>query len=203
MPIEIACPRCQRVLLVQDEHIGGQVRCPACGQISVVPRPGELGPGRRPHRRRRRARDRDPIRTHLMPPAICLIVLGGLVALLYGLQLLLMIAGKEPFPPPRGMVDRLGQSMVRAGMWCGTCSPLMGSAVIIVGGVKMLQREHYRVAMTAAIVAMIPCTAGLGCFLGLPLGIWSIIVLRRDDVASAFRGEFEEEKIETHWTEEE
>src|SRR5262249_48861747 len=48
--------------------------------------------------------------------------------------------------------------------------------LIIVGGIKMMGLSGYGLAMTASILAMIPCTSPC-CILGLPFGIWSVVVL--------------------------
>jgi hypothetical protein len=56
--------------------------------------------------------------------------------------------------------------------------------VMIVGGLKMMRLESYRWAMTASILALLPCSpVGL---LGLVMGIWSLVVLNRRNVIAAF-----------------
>jgi hypothetical protein len=39
--------------------------------------------------------------------------------------------------------------------------------------------------MTAAILAMIPCLSSC-CIVGLPLGIWALVVLSKPEVKSEF-----------------
>jgi hypothetical protein len=63
---------------------------------------------------------------------------------------------------------------------------LMGGLVIF-GAIKMKKLEGYGLAMAASVIAAIPCTSPC-CFLGLPLGIWAIVVLMNQDVKNAFRG---------------
>jgi hypothetical protein len=60
------------------------------------------------------------------------------------------------------------------------------SILIIVGGVKMRRLESYGLAMAAAILATIPCLSPC-CLLGLPFGIWAIIVLSSEEVKATFR----------------
>ena len=209
MPVDVACPSCLRSLRVQEEHLGGQVRCPVCGAIfvAVAPRPATAvtaddvqGPGERRRRKRRRRRG-DPIQAKLAPPAICLMMLGGAVALMHLVLLVMYMAGMDAIP--RGpAINQLDRSWLRGIESCNICFPLMGSAVIIVAGVKMLQREHYKIALTGSILAMIPCTAGLGCVFGIPLGIWGLIVLRKPEVMAAFKEEGVEENA-AEWPEEE
>jgi hypothetical protein len=56
--------------------------------------------------------------------------------------------------------------------------------VMIIGGLKMMRLESYRWAMTASILALLPCSpVGL---LGLVMGIWSLVVLNRRHVIAAF-----------------
>jgi len=63
---------------------------------------------------------------------------------------------------------------------------LMGGLVIF-GAIKMKKLESYTLAMAASVIAALPCTSPC-CFLGLPLGIWAIVVLMNQDVKSAFKG---------------
>ena len=67
----------------------------------------------------------------------------------------------------------------------GVVGVLVG-AVIIFGGVKMKGLSGYGLAMTAAILAMIPGLSSC-CLIGLPMGIWALVVLLNAEVKSAFR----------------
>ena len=60
---------------------------------------------------------------------------------------------------------------------------LMG-VLVIVGAVKMKNLKSYGLAMTAAIIAIIPCSPC--CLLGLPFGIWALVVLNDENVKAAF-----------------
>lgn len=51
------------------------------------------------------------------------------------------------------------------------------------GGLQMLRRRHHAACLAAAIAACLPC--GACCCLGLPLGIWALVVLNRPDVRAA------------------
>jgi len=57
--------------------------------------------------------------------------------------------------------------------------------VIIMGALKMKKLQAYGFAMTASVLAMIPCVSAC-CPLGLPFGIWAIVVLNNADVKAAF-----------------
>lgn len=56
--------------------------------------------------------------------------------------------------------------------------------VILAGALKMKKLENYGLAMTASILAMLPCS--LCCLVGLPIGIWSVVVLSKPEVKNAF-----------------
>ena len=58
--------------------------------------------------------------------------------------------------------------------------------VILLGGMKMRGLQGYGLAMAGAILAMIPCCDGPCCLLGLPLGIWALVVLMDQQVKQAF-----------------
>jgi hypothetical protein len=62
---------------------------------------------------------------------------------------------------------------------------LLVSVVLLIGALKMKSLRSYGMAMTASVLAMIPCTSPC-CLLGLPFGIWALVVLMKADVKSAF-----------------
>lgn len=55
--------------------------------------------------------------------------------------------------------------------------------VQVIGGLRMRQLETYGLAMTASILAVLP---SVSCVLGLPIGIWALVVLFRPEVKAAF-----------------
>ena len=63
---------------------------------------------------------------------------------------------------------------------------LLVSVFILVGGLKMRKLENYGLAMATSILAMIPCISPC-CLIGLPVGIWAVVVLSKPEVKSAFR----------------
>jgi hypothetical protein len=60
------------------------------------------------------------------------------------------------------------------------------SIVILVGAVKMQSLRSYSFAFTAALLAVVPCLTPC-CFLGLPLGIWALVVLNKPEVKAQFK----------------
>jgi len=63
---------------------------------------------------------------------------------------------------------------------------LVLSIIVLVGAIKMKNLENYGLAMAASIIAMIPCISPC-CLLGLPFGIWSLVVLSDPAVKSSFK----------------
>lgn len=57
--------------------------------------------------------------------------------------------------------------------------------VILIGAMKMRNLKSHGFAMTAAILAMLPCISPC-CLLGLPFGIWALVVLLKPEVKAAF-----------------
>jgi hypothetical protein len=59
------------------------------------------------------------------------------------------------------------------------------SVVIIMGALKMKKLENYTFAIIATIIAMVPCISPC-CIVGLPVGIWALVVLNKPEVKGAF-----------------
>jgi hypothetical protein len=59
-------------------------------------------------------------------------------------------------------------------------------ALIIFGGVKMKSLKSYGLSMAAAVLAALPCTSYWCCLIGLPVGIWAIVVLMDQQVKASF-----------------
>ena len=118
-------------------------------------------------------------------PATALIVTG---ALGIGLQVLNLLAGlfqigigaRGDGLNPFGMEIPFGFAMAQP-VVC-----LILGIVIVMGALKMKNLENYGFAMAASIVAMVPCISPC-CLLGLPFGIWAVVVLSDPGVKAAFR----------------
>lgn len=60
------------------------------------------------------------------------------------------------------------------------------NACTLYGGLSMLQKRNYGVAMTAAVLSIIPCLSP--CYIvGIPFGIWAMVLMLRPDVRYGFR----------------
>jgi hypothetical protein len=57
--------------------------------------------------------------------------------------------------------------------------------IVLIGARKMKKLQSYQFALTASIVAMLPCISPC-CVFGLPFGIWALVVLNKPEVKSQF-----------------
>jgi hypothetical protein len=118
-------------------------------------------------------------------PAIGLIVTAILGALVQIASIIFNLAG----------ASFLASSQMPREAWTNMFSGTIGvvtgmiailvSVFILVGALKMKKLESYGLAMTASILAMIPCLSPC-CLIGLPIGIWALVVLSKPEVKSAF-----------------
>jgi hypothetical protein len=69
--------------------------------------------------------------------------------------------------------------------------PILGlivAVLMIVGAQKMRRLESFGLAVTASVLALIPYPLLLTCCcVGIPIGIWSLVVLFNQDVRAAFQ----------------
>jgi len=59
------------------------------------------------------------------------------------------------------------------------------SCLVAYAGLQMQKLQNRTLCMVASVLAMIPCFSPC-CPLGLPIGIWALIVLNKSDVRAAF-----------------
>jgi hypothetical protein len=134
-------------------------------------------------------------------PGIMLAIYGGL-GVLYQIFSIVSALIDMPFqrmiqekmmsqggqPPPPEVEEFLNSGLFGAMNAIGIVFALFfmaTAAFTLWGGLQMLKLRHHGACMGAAIVAMLPCL-GCCCVIGLPLGIWAVMVLNRADVRSAF-----------------
>ncbi len=201
MPIEFPCERCRQKLRVPGDAAGKLSRCPKCGHVGRAP---SAGTGRNPFAEEANpyretveptiGRNQNPYAAPIAPtehysdpdglsefshqlisskvagPAIGLILLGIANLLLLGIMFV-------------SFVDEGDWSLV------GISAVLMATkgGILIAGGVQMKKLRGYGTAMTAAILAVIPCCA---CWIAeIPVGIWALVVLSDGLVKRAFEQE--------------
>jgi len=124
-------------------------------------------------------------------PAISLLIVSGLTFVLEILSIFANLLGIS-FMSAGDMSQFEGMEGMEwmAPLMSGTFTIVMGllvlaaSAVIFFGALKMKDLQSYNLAMTATILAMIPCFSF--CCVGIPFGIWSLVVLLKPEVKTAF-----------------
>ena len=185
MPISIDCPHCRQRIRISESMINQRVRCPHCDHVITISVSAAA------HNPRIAAEPAIPppppssaaefeveyIQRQIRVPAIGLIATGAgttLMGLLFLPALLFPEANGEV--PPRDPVEVALTALFMV-------LTLAMGIVTLWGAVKMLRQESYAWATTAAIVAMVPWYC---CILGLPFGIWALVVLRRPVVKAAF-----------------
>ncbi|HUU52485.1 MAG TPA: hypothetical protein VMW92_05620 [Candidatus Heimdallarchaeota archaeon] len=62
---------------------------------------------------------------------------------------------------------------------------ILVAGFIIYAALKMKELNQWGLAMAASILAMIPCISPC-CIIGLPIGIWCLVVLTKPEVKAAF-----------------
>lgn len=116
----------------------------------------------------------------LVAPATVLLV----ISILWLLLVLASIPGQVmnlkniDTSTPEGFGELCG-NLVGLVIWIAT-----GLAMVL-GFVSMIRLRSYRSAMAAAILSVIPCCSPC-LFLGIPFGIWAIILLVRPEVKESF-----------------
>jgi predicted Zn finger-like uncharacterized protein len=144
----------------------------------------------RPRRRRRGGGRRRAAEAAVAGPATALIILGILDLVLLTVGVLLRLLGVGLFAAgalagQKGAPEVASGGAYLIGNIVGTLIGYSFAVAILMGGLKMKKLENYSSVMTASILALLPC--GNFCCVGLPLGIWAIVVLMRPEVKDAFR----------------
>lgn len=135
---------------------------------------GPVGPGG----------SRDEILQRVNGPGISLMVTAIIGMLLQLLGMLSNLLGVG-LGAAEGGEDQLAV-MMSGGV--GVVANIIGiiiGVIVLIGAMKMRKLESYGLAMTASILAMIPCVSPC-CILGLPFGIWAVVVLAKPEVKEAF-----------------
>lgn len=194
MSIEFNCSQCGRLLRTGDDTAGKTAQCPQCSALITVPdvqananagseplnpfTPGTAWtPAYQP------ATDSGYAARRVNAPAICLMLYAGLGLLLWlvGSASNAMRFGPlgQPFPAE---IDR---RVMMGVLVTSSFMQFVCMLLTLVGGLQMLRLRSYPLAWAAAIIAIIPCFSPC-CLLGMPLGVWAIVVLSDPAVRSGF-----------------
>lgn len=119
-------------------------------------------------------------------PAIGLLVTGIIGAFFAGVGLIASIVGMGIAPFIREEIpDRYAEIWEGSVGAVGSIVEIIVAAFIIYAALKMRELRQWELSLAASIVAMIPCISPC-CILGLPIGIWALVVLLRPEVKDAF-----------------
>jgi hypothetical protein len=208
VPIQIDCPACRRSLRVPDELIGQLVKCPSClSEFTGTEgtRAPQLDPSYRPAEHvpppvrlpappapiednddwnddfelRRRGIDRDRARSEVFWPAVGLMTTAVIGLLVGALVLIFGIVEVDDAQTPDEKIHAL-RSLIQGPI------AIASSIVILFGGYSMMQLKNHGLATTSAVLALVPCTSPC-CVIGLPIGVWSMVVLTKMEIKRAFR----------------
>ena len=124
--------------------------------------------------------------TQVHGPAIGLIVTAILGFLVQAAALIMNLLGASVCA-----MQRQGTPEAWINMFSGTLGVvgsvlgMVVSGLILFGALKMRKLENHGWAITASILALAPCISPC-CLIGLPIGIWALVVLAKPEVKSAF-----------------
>ncbi len=207
----LTCPQCQRQLRVPENLLGRPVKCPACGMTFTVPaagaepqpvaaQPAEVRPSvpeegagfEEPYDGRQAGgaawEEAEPAsrraQGQVMAPAVILLVIA-VIGLLANLAAAAVFAATP---------ERLEEAFKGTGLQPPPATTavifyLVFAAlnlVILLACVQMLRLRTYGFALAGIFLSMINCPTYC-CVIGLPIGIWALVVLLRPEVRDAFR----------------
>ncbi len=130
----------------------------------------------------------DEPRQRVQGPAIAMIALGIVCLCTGALGLISHSFGMAVMPleiPDNPELERLMEFFAGGVGVAAYLIELVLSALILLGGLRMLHLKNYGLCVAAAIIALVPCTSPC-CCLGLPIGIWALVVLTKAEVKTAF-----------------
>jgi len=123
-------------------------------------------------------------------PAIALILVASLGVAYYGFSgLFALFTGGMMFHQemPSTIPSQMRAFMQEMqGPLAGSISLVIAAVngFVLFGAIKMLRLQNFGLVMAAVIVAMLPCQCC--CLLGLPFGIWALVIMNKPEVKSHF-----------------
>lgn len=129
---------------------------------------------------------REAAEQRLKGPAIGLMVTGGLGVLGSLVSFAMHVFGSKQVPP--GLPPEFTRMIEMLNGPVGIASDILSlvvSGLIILGALKMMRLQSYGLAFAVSIMGMLPCLSPC-CLLGLPFGIWALVVMSKPEVKSQF-----------------
>jgi hypothetical protein len=120
-------------------------------------------------------------------PAVALIVVGSLGVVMSIVNVAIAVTAPPPVIDPNDPPFIQGLRRGQVGPVAITIQSgfIVYNSVIIAGAVQMLRFRTWALGLVASIMAMINIGTCC-CVIGLPIGIWSLIILLQQDVKKAF-----------------
>ena len=125
-------------------------------------------------------------------PATALLVTGILCVILSLIAIVMNVTGAGFQPPPGEIPPEMRQFFALLEQMQGPVAivssiiSLAVSGLIIFAAQRLRALQSFALVVTAAILAMIPCTSPC-CCIGIPVGIWVLVVMYKPEVKSAFQ----------------
>ncbi len=123
-------------------------------------------------------------------PATGLIIMGGLGLLVSLASLVMSVTGVDLNSFGMGGSPEAEQMTKMMGGTIGAASAILGiamGAVVLLGALKLKKLESYGFSLAASILAMLPCSTSCCCLIGIPIGIWALVVINKPEIKSQFK----------------
>lgn len=136
--------------------------------------------------------DLNRVREMVAGPATALLVTGILCVILSLVGLVMNLTGAAFQPPPGEIPPEMKQFFDMMQQMQGPVAIVSSilsigvSALIIFAAQKMRALQGFALVVTAAILAIVPCISPC-CCIGIPVGIWVLVVLYKPEVKAAFQ----------------
>jgi hypothetical protein len=120
-------------------------------------------------------------------PAIFLMIVGGLGLGMAVLNIVVEVTGMggpNPFANPNQANDPAFKAGEQFGKVIGGVIQVLWAAIVFFGGLQMKNLKSRGFVFFSCIWAMLPCN--LCCVLGIPFGIWAMVVINDENVRRAF-----------------
>jgi tRNA A-37 threonylcarbamoyl transferase component Bud32 len=134
--------------------------------------------------------DRDEAASQVKAPAIGLVVTGAFNWVLFTLITVVLALAHVTYQKAAAAAEPLPWSVSTVAgmpafpqMMLAALAGMASSGYMIFAGLNMMRLERWGAALAASILALFVSPGNL---IGLPLGIWSLVVLARPEVRSAF-----------------